>query len=164
MNEARTWFRADFKPICAKNKSMRFLRNNFGAIICSLSFVAALILAFSASGWLVWFGILASLGTGVSALLLWREPISSKPWERTYHTEDWWSDGRRPPDMPQILVRGSTHKKGPKPRVEFERVDPRYGIGDLETKYVGANDEDILITRPNSSIPPFGPVLVRIRK
>jgi len=65
--------------------------------------------------------------------------------------------------MPQILVRGSVHKKGSKPKVEFERADPRYGIGNLEVKYVGQHDEDVLITRPSSSMPPFCPALVRIR-
>jgi hypothetical protein len=143
---------------------MRFLRCNFWAIVCSLSFVAGLVIALSASGWLFWFGVVASLGTGVSALYLWMEPIWAEPWEHTYHTEDWWSDGRGSLEMPQIVVKGNVHKKGRKPKVEFERADPRYGVGDLEWTYIGEYQEDVLITRPRSSVPPFGPVIVRIRK
>lgn len=143
---------------------MRFLRRNFWAIVCSLSFIAALILAFSASGFLLWFGVVASLGTGVSALYLWMEPIWSEPWEHTYHTKDWWTAERQPPEAPQILIPGTVHKKGRKPKVEFERANQIYGIGELEHTYVGADQEDVLLTRPYSSMPPFGPVIVRIRK
>ena len=144
---------------------MRFLRQNFSAIICSLSFIAAVALSFSTSDKLFCvFGIVASLATLVSAAYFWMGPIWAKPWERTYHTPDWWSDGRRPPDMPQIVIPGSLHGKGRKPTVEFEQADPIYSIGDLKYTYIGLHDEDILITRPNSSIPPFGPVIIRVRK
>lgn len=143
---------------------MNFLRRNLGAIICSISFIAALVLAFSTSCSLRILGIIASLGTLVSAIYLWMDPIWSKPWEREYQSSDWWSDSRPNRDMPQILIPGKLHGKGTKPRVEYQQLDTIYGIGDLKHNYIGVNKDDVLITRPNSSIPPFGPVIIRIRK
>ena len=145
-------------------KNVRFLRQNFGAIFYTIVFAAGVVVAFATTGWLFWFAVIASLGSGISSFYLWMEPIWRTPWEHTYHTQDWWSNRRQPPEMPQIVVAGSVHKKGRKPKVEFEQADPKYGIGDLRITYVGDEEEDVLITRPNSSIPPFGPVIVRIRK
>jgi len=91
-------------------KNVRFLRQNFGPSFYTIVFVAGVGVAFATNGWLFWFAVIASLGSGISSFYLWMEPIWRTPWEQHLSHQDWWSDSRQPPEMPQIVVAGSVHE------------------------------------------------------
>lgn len=67
-----------------------------------------------------------------------------------FHPEDPQAYG----EMPFIRIPHSTHKRGCRPRIEFQQVDPIYGVPNFP--YEVDSDGNIIIIRPmNSSIPPY---------
>ena len=57
-------------------------------------------------------------------------------------------------EMPFIRIPRSTHKRGRQPRVEFQQVDPIYGVPNFPLEV--DSDGNITITRPmTSSMPPY---------
>jgi hypothetical protein len=57
-------------------------------------------------------------------------------------------------EMPYIYIPRSKHRRGRRPRVEFQQVDPVYGVPNLPISL--DDDGNITITRPvTSSMPPY---------
>jgi hypothetical protein len=141
---------------------MKFFCHNFWAIILTFSFLANFILACLVVESLRSLAIVSSLGTGVSAIYAWIEPILAKPFEKIYSDRDW-----KPFDIdaiPEIIILASLHKKGTKPKISFQPIDSTFGMPNSPWDYLN-DDGDIVIRRPNNStIRPFSDFKVRITK
>ena len=142
---------------------MDFLRTYWIAILLSLSFVGSVVAAFSSTGVLFVFALLASIGALIYAIYMWREPTASKPYEKSFYDEDWFPNSGENSVDAHIFIPALFHKKGKYPSIEFLPTEGGAFAPSLPWK---AEPNGDIIIRPlqNASRRPFGSFKVRIKR
>ena len=132
----------------------------YSSALVSATGTAALLAAslLSATFWERLFWFIGSLLCG--ALTTWQcvcAAMMAAPTRFIFEHHHWNfhpDDPRACREMPFIRIPRSMHKRGRRPRVEFQQVDPIYGVPNFPLD-VDSNG-DVTITRPmGSSMPPY---------
>ena len=144
----------------------KFIRPNIWGIALAVCFLAALLAGiFSSPWWIRCLWVAASFGTGISSWLCFSSSLFSEP-QRFVITDKHWIDRPGPQtvpeNMPVVSIPRAQHKRGRSPRVEFQQVDPIYGVPNFP---LAIHDGDIVITRPfTQSMRPYPTFAVLIHK
>lgn len=149
-----------------KATTVKFIKRNFWGIALAICFLAALLAGiFSSPWWIRCLWVAASFGTGISSWLCFSHSLFSEPRRFVITNTDWTvppGGQTAPENMPFVSIPRARHKRGRSPRVEFQQVDPIYGVPNFP---ITNNDGDIIITRPfTQSMPPYPTFAVLIHK
>jgi hypothetical protein len=139
----------------------QFMRRYWPAVIFGLGTIALLIASLLCETF--WSAFWWSLGTLIcGGLTVWQlvdKIRTGDPTRFVFEHADWIFD---PNDlkplkiMPYIEIPRSQHKRGLRPRIEFQQVDPLFGVPNFPTNV--DEDGNIRITRPQmQSMPPYPP-------
>ena len=136
-----------------------FLRRYFSALVAAAGTVALLIASLlSETFWTRFWWSLGSLLCGaLTTAQCIRAAKMAKPTHLLFEHSDWIFSPDDPNPlhtMPYIDIPRSKHRRGRCPRLEFQQVDPIFGVPNFPTDI--DDDGNIRITRPlGSSMPPY---------
>lgn len=128
---------------------LSFIRHNIWGVVLVIAALICFIGSFwTNSGLSLTLALVSAVAIGISSWLCFSYSLFSEPTRFVISHDNWTfypdTDGR----MPYVIIHRADHKRGKSPRVEFQQVDPIYGVPNFPVSF---SKGDITITRPQGS-------------
>lgn len=126
-----------------------FIRHNIWGVLLAVAALICIVGSFWANtGLPLTLALVSAVTIGISSWLCLSYSLFSEPTRFVISHDSWTFYPENDVRMPYVTIRRVEHKRGKSPRVEFQQLDPSYGVPNFPLSF---HEGDIKITRPQGS-------------